>query len=171
MASQITQTPPDEVAQITATNQLGSFSQSYHVQSPSQAVLDSLTLILLCVFIILVCCIFILHVGGDLILAFTAATGAGALISIFRAVKARENVVYLFQNGFIYSQREQHTPFLWSQIAGCQIRPEWLYGRLDRCIVRTTTGRRIPIGNLAGYEELATNIENAVESHELRQEP
>ena len=163
MTSQINQTPPDEVAQMAITNQLGSFSQSYHAQSASHAVLDSLTLIMLCVFIIVVFCIFILHVGGDLIFAFAAATGAGTVISIIRAVQAHENVIYLFQNGTIYSHREQLTPFRWSQIASCQIRSEWLYGRLDQCIVRTTTGRRIPIGNLAKYKELATSIENVIE--------
>lgn len=169
MASQNIQSLPDEVAQMAATNQLGSFSQSYHVQS-GQAVLDSLTLIMLCVFIVLLFCVVIFHVGG-LVFWFMVSTGTAAIISIIRAVNCRENVVYLFKNGIIYSNKQQYTSLSWSQIASCQRRSALLNGRLDQCIVRMTTGQSFPIGNLAGHEELATSIENAVKSHEQRQEP
>jgi hypothetical protein len=165
MASQNIQSLPDEVAQMAATNQLGSFSQSYHVPS-GQSVLDSLTIVTLCVFIVLLFCVVIFHVVGGLVFWLMVATGTATIITIIRAVNARENVVYLFQNGIIYSRKQQYTSLLWSQIASCQRHSIWRNGRLDQGIIRTTTGQRFPFGNLAGYEELATSIENAVKSHE-----
>jgi len=163
------QTPlalPDDVAQIAATNQLGSFSRSYRqTQSVSEVVLDGSVILIFILALFSMFLYFILNLRGSLIFSFMVASITATIFTIIRAVKASKNVVYLFQNGIIYSQNERHTPLPWPQIASYKMRRGVLYTPLDRCIVKTKKGRTIFLGNLAEYEELATSIKNSIEPH------
>jgi hypothetical protein len=175
-------TIPDAITHLAATYSLGSFSKVYraHYQDRTRAMLIGCPLLILgpVVLCLGAIALFTLSYGISDALGLRGSTNAPQFIAygIFLVVmgivarvaipaawriNASGTVVYLFQNGIIYSKGKHPTLLHWQQITSgkmdqtSRVTPE-------RLVLKTVDRRVITIHTLADIHELARRIQQAI---------